>query len=223
VVTPARLDAIQSVRALLARRGLPFIEPLQAKSGSRWIEVGGHLAEVERHVEGEDMDRSHTLMIGMTVLARVHSELGRSSLGPAANIAPTANHVDARVARLATARAAAIIKSWARSEADAAVARSAELLAEELWRAEAPFVDRVGRQLVHGDFWDNNVKFSGDDVAGILDLDFMGERPRIDDLALTLYYAHASSLGTHGEAGVFQAMAELRRLRFRGESTIGPR
>ena len=70
-------------------------------------------------------------------------------------------------------------------------------------------MDRVGRQLVHGDFWDNNVKFSGDDVAGILDLDFMEERPRIDDLALTLYYAHASLLGTHGEAGVFQAMAEL--------------
>ena len=44
------------------------------------------------------------------------------------------------------------------------------------------------RQLVHGDFWDNNVFFRGGHVALVADFDFMGERTRIDDLALTLYF-----------------------------------
>lgn len=43
---------------------------------------------------------------------------------------------------------------------------------------------------MHGDFWDNNVLFDGDRVVAILDLDLVEERPRIDDLALVLYYAY---------------------------------
>src|SRR5262249_9940899 len=45
------------------------------------------------------------------------------------------------------------------------------------------------RQLVHGDFWDNNVFFRAGRVALVVDFDFMGERARLDDLALTLYFA----------------------------------
>ncbi len=41
---------------------------------------------------------------------------------------------------------------------------------------------------MHGDFWDNNVRFSHRRVALVTDFDFLGERPRTDDLALTLYY-----------------------------------
>lgn len=40
------------------------------------------------------------------------------------------------------------------------------------------------------DFWDHNVLFDGDRMVAILDLDFMEERPPIDDLALVLYYAY---------------------------------
>jgi homoserine kinase type II len=45
---------------------------------------------------------------------------------------------------------------------------------------------------VHGDFWDNNVLFHAGRVVLILDLDFMGERARVDDLALTLYYTNST-------------------------------
>jgi homoserine kinase type II len=44
---------------------------------------------------------------------------------------------------------------------------------------------------VHGDFWDNNVRFRHGQVALVSDFDFPGDRPRTDDLALTLYYTSA--------------------------------
>jgi Ser/Thr protein kinase RdoA (MazF antagonist) len=42
---------------------------------------------------------------------------------------------------------------------------------------------------VHGDFWDDNVFFQDETPVFIADFSFMAERARIDDLALTLYYA----------------------------------
>jgi homoserine kinase type II len=44
------------------------------------------------------------------------------------------------------------------------------------------------RQLVHGDFWATNVYLCGDQFTLLLDLDFLGERPGVDDLALTLFF-----------------------------------
>lgn len=68
------------------------------------------------------------------------------------------------------------------------------------WRASCsrPYVGVLPRQLVHGDFWDNNVRFRDLDIVAVLDLDFMEERPRIDDLALTLYYVTQRSVPTTG-------------------------
>jgi Ser/Thr protein kinase RdoA (MazF antagonist) len=34
---------------------------------------------------------------------------------------------------------------------------------------------------VHGDFWDDNVYFHGEELVAVTDLDFMGNRPRVDD------------------------------------------
>ncbi|MCB0065121.1 MAG: phosphotransferase, partial [Caldilineaceae bacterium] len=42
-------------------------------------------------------------------------------------------------------------------------------------------------QPVHGDFKDNNLVFQDNTLVAVLDFDFMGVRPRIDDLALPLH------------------------------------
>ena len=69
---------------------------------------------------------------------------------------------------------------------------AAEELAERVADAERDVVSSVRRQLVHGDFWDNNVFFREGRVVLVTDFDFMGERARIDDLALTLYYTNST-------------------------------
>jgi homoserine kinase type II len=85
----------------------------------------------------------------------------------------------------------------------------AEELADLVTHAEAGLASRLPRQLVHGDFWDNNVLFRRGRAVLLADFDFMGERARVDDLALTLHCAR-SDLSTH--AGAAQDRAQLRRL-----------
>jgi homoserine kinase type II len=69
------------------------------------------------------------------------------------------------------------------------LATSADELAHRLSAADCDRYRALPRQLVHGDFWDNNVLFRDGGVVLVTDFDFMGERARVDDLALTLYFA----------------------------------
>src|SRR5215470_8178164 len=73
--------------------------------------------------------------------------------------------------------------------AERRMASPAARLAEQVAAGETGRAARLPRQLVHGDFWDDNVFYRGQDPAFVADLSFMAERARIDDLALTLYYA----------------------------------
>lgn len=56
------------------------------------------------------------------------------------------------------------------------------------------------RQLVHGDFWDNNVLYRDEEMVLIHDFDHMGERARVDDVGLTLYFMN-SEAGTDIDDG----------------------
>jgi Ser/Thr protein kinase RdoA (MazF antagonist) len=85
----------------------------------------------------------------------------------------------------------------------------AEELATLVIQAEGGLVAGLPRQLVHGDFWDNNVLFRGGRPVLLADFDFMGERARVDDLALTLHCARCD-LGAEG--GPVEERARLRRL-----------
>lgn len=69
---------------------------------------------------------------------------------------------------------------------------AAEELARLVHEVEHQTVTNLPRQLGHGDFWGNNVLFHSDVVALVTDLDFMAERLRIDDLALTLFFANST-------------------------------
>ena len=85
----------------------------------------------------------------------------------------------------------------------------AEELAGLVTQAEAGLVAGLPRQLVHGDFWDNNVGFRHGRPVLLADFDFMGERARIDDLALTLHCARCD-LDVGG--GPVEERARLGRL-----------
>lgn len=82
-------------------------------------------------------------------------------------------------------------RAWQPSPAEARLADLADQLASTLAGREQDRPLPLRRQLVHGDFWDNNVRFRRRQVALVTDFDFLGERPRTDDLALTLYYTSA--------------------------------
>jgi Ser/Thr protein kinase RdoA (MazF antagonist) len=186
-----RLAAIQSVRTSLIVAGLPFVPPLDTRSGEGFLNFEGRLVEVEPFRGGDNMTIEQ-LPSGMRTLARVHDALRTIDAGPHAREAAHPNHVEADLALAWTRQGAEAIRLEAVSDAELRTADLAETLAAELRPLELERAGDLPRHLVHGDFWDNNVLFRGGEVTVLLDLDFMGERPRIDDLALTLYYTSST-------------------------------
>jgi homoserine kinase type II len=192
-VTPQRLAGLQSVRAALRAAGLPFPPTRPSADGRPWISFVDWLIEVEPFVGGQNMRTWPQLLTGLRLLGAIHSILRGITAPPATRRAPAANHLDAADALETTRRACAAIRSWASSAEDERIASLSEELANVLRSAGDETTRAFPRQLLHGDFWDNNVKFLDGAVAAVLDLDFMEEGARIDDLALVLYYTNSGS------------------------------
>jgi homoserine kinase type II len=189
-VTAARLDAIQSAKRALARGGVPCAEPVLTPDGEPWAVLDGRLTEVERFVEFDaEMDSWERLEVGLPWLGRIHALLRTVKVGPEGKAPLFANHVEPLDALPWTLRGTKRIRGWRPSPGELQLADAVEELARRVADAERGLVASLPRQLVHGDFWDNNVGFCDGRVALITDFDFMGERARIDDLALTLFFA----------------------------------
>jgi Ser/Thr protein kinase RdoA (MazF antagonist) len=120
-----------------------------------------------------------------------------------------ANHLEPADVVASVRRGTAQIRGWGPTPGESRLAAVAEELAERVAETETRLVSRLPCQLVHGDFWDNNVLLRGGRPVLQADFDFMGERARIDDLALTLHCARCD-LG--GEGDPLGERARLRRL-----------
>lgn len=187
--TPERLAAVQAARIVAAEAGLPAVRPLTTSDGAtRTVLSDGHSAELEPFVPwSERMNTPHLLRLGFRLLGQTHDALAAVGLPEAARTVRHANHLSSEEAAQATRRGAERIASWG----DHDLTEFAEQVVthtDEVDRYEALLRDDLVRQVVHGDFWDNNVLFTGDRVVALLDFDFMAERARIDDLALTAYF-----------------------------------
>jgi homoserine kinase type II len=185
--SPARLTSIQWVRSHLAASGLPFPTTILTHDGATWSRFDGRVLEVEHYVTGQRMTTWEQLLHGMKALGELHQSLKEVDAGAAAREAPYANYVAADRALAWTRESAARMREDGGSPSEVRLARLAEQLALALQECN-PDQTSLPRQLVHGDFWDNNVLFQDSKIVAILDFDFMGERARIDDLALILCY-----------------------------------
>jgi len=188
-ITEARLGALHLVRRELATRGMPCPEVVATRDGQPWIVLDGRLVEVEHYVEHDaDMDSWERLETGLPILGRIHTILRDIKIGTDARRPLFANHIESHDALNRTLRGTRRIREWNPSPAERRLADAAEELAHLVSSVERDLVTALPRQLVHGDFWDNNVFFRDGRVVLVTDFDFMGERARIDDLALTLYF-----------------------------------
>ena len=191
-VTVARLADMQLVRRHLAGGGVPCALPLATRNGESWIAVEDRLIEVEPYVEHDaKMDTWARLTAGLPLLGRIHALLRPLRVSEDGHNPPATNNIAPQDVLPGTRRGTHRIRQWAPSPAELQLAAAAEELAQWVDRAQRGG-EELPRQLVHGDFWDNNVLFCGDRIVLVADLDFMGARARIDDLALTLYYTNAT-------------------------------
>jgi Ser/Thr protein kinase RdoA (MazF antagonist) len=133
------------------------------------------------------MDSLDRIASGLPILGRIHQLLSTVDSRRASSSPPYANYVDCVGVVESTRAGTDRIRSWAPTSDERDLADAADRLAGAIAQLHVDFGESP-RQLVHGDYWDNNVLFCGGQVVLVVDLDFMGVRPRIDDLALTLYY-----------------------------------
>jgi len=188
-VTGPRVAALQAVRRHLTGHGIACAEPIPARSGRGWESFEGRAVEVEPYMAAPAaMNTLARVRTGLEVLGRIHALLEAFRAGPAAAASRFANYVAATGLVEAVAAGTRRIRAWQPAPAEARLADLADQLADTLAGQEKDHPGPLCRQLVHGDFWDDNVWFRDRRVALVTDFDFAGERPRTDDLALTLYY-----------------------------------
>jgi homoserine kinase type II len=214
-VSAARLDDIHRVSDMLRAGGIPCARPLLTRDSRRWIALDDRLVEVAEYIEHNGcMDSPERLAIGLPLLGRIHSILQDTTLSAESRNPLFANYIAPESALEMTRKGCARIRGWGPTDDERALADAAEELADRVVEAERDLLPGIPQQPVHGDFWHNNVLFGHDRVVLVTDLDFMGERMRIDDLALTLYFA---SDYFAPDAPPDEWMASLRRLALRYE------
>jgi homoserine kinase type II len=196
-----RLRAEQFVRSKLADCGLPCLPPLPVFAGDTVGRLdSGELIEVEPYVQADGwMTTDNRMIAGFRLLGHMHQHLRGLDLPAAARHVEYANYLPVEDIGHAVEHGAGRLRRLGRPElaayADAGQAHLAEV-------AELERLRRVEhcRQIVHGDFWDNNVLFRGGDIVAVLDFGFMAERTRVDDLALPLWFQLLKSGRTRPDA-----------------------
>ena len=221
-VSSARLGDIQQARRRLAERGFPCAVPIAASDGTDWTIVGDRLLEVEDYVEHDGhMDTWDRLETGLQVLRRMHAVLESLSASTDGRAPRFVNYIAPEDVVEATARGTARIRSWSPISEEARLADAADELAVAVGEAQqAVEYASLPQQLVHGDFWDDNVLFCNGRIVLIQDFDHMGERARIEDVALTLHYMSSEPAG---DVDVGRRIQLLRRMLDAYESALEPR
>ncbi|MBS4202427.1 phosphotransferase [Bacillus sp. FJAT-49732] len=189
-VSKERLQDIQYVRRKLREGGVPTSDVVLTKDGQSYIVYDQRLVEVEAYIESDGvMDTWDRVEKGLPLLGKIHTILRNVQVSKQGKHPLFANYIKPEDVLANTRKGIHRIKGWENlTDGEKQLADAAEELSELVSAKETPIVSTLPRQLVHGDFWDNNVFFRDDRVVLVADFDFMGERARIDDLALTLYF-----------------------------------
>ena len=185
-VSAQRVEALQVAREVAGATGVPIAGPVLGCDSRRQVTVDGCVVEVERFVTSNaKMDSLDRIVAAMPTLARLHEALAAADIPDAAAELRFGNYISSEELVDRVAAGAARIRSVAPTLSE--LADAAEALAVRLQRAciAGPSFES---QWCHGDFWDDNVLFRGRELALVTDFGFMNRRPRIDDLALTLYF-----------------------------------
>jgi Ser/Thr protein kinase RdoA (MazF antagonist) len=212
-VSVERVAALQAARRALADAGLPVVPLIPSQSGRTIETVNGRVVEVEEFVEHDGrMNTPPRLLRGAVLLAGIHDALADLRLGPEGDHCPYANWISPVDVAASVRAGVDRIRSWG-DPANHDLMDTALRLADLVSEAEGALPTGGAGQLVHGDFWDNNVYFRGEKLVAVTDLDFMGKRPRIDDLALTLYFTDEEMQLSHAaDRCAVERIATLRPL-----------
>lgn len=208
--TPARLAAEHHALGRLRAAGLRVADVFRTASGETWTRWHGCLVEVMTYLPHEGpADTWPRTAAAFAAMARFHAALA----APPLRLTPprVSSYVTPRQALLMLRATAARFAAPQPGDLLLARAEAAELLRvlRRHWRTE---VAALPRTVIHGDFGWANVLMRGDDVVGIVDLDFMARRERVFEPAYALSWA-LDRLGGWTPAGALSQAALMQAAR----------
>ncbi len=188
-----RVEFLHNVIRYLRSRGFPAPEVLKTRRGKAWTLWGDRLVEVQRfvpHDVGTHRDWSRMNAAG-SILGELHRHL--HALPKSMGFVPPEMRNDLTPTECLEHSDTVLARVRAQRDADPDTRESAIQAIETVQQLAPPIANNHERiiggmpwNVVHGDFHPWNLLYRGDDVAAVVDYDFLQERERIFDVAYAM-------------------------------------
>lgn len=190
-VSAERLSTVQTIRERLLRRGIPVPPSLPAVDGALAITFSGRQVEVEPwQPDDGGTDRPERWLAAGGLLGQLHAALREPGppgafVPPQVHNAPSSPVFDDWLGRTVAAVTTAPRTHLATVALGAC--HDANQLVRRIRQIPRP---PLPRQLVHGDYGHENVRFRGDWPCLVVDFDFLSLADRVADLADLAFGPH---------------------------------
>ncbi len=194
---PGQLLYDHSVIEHLAGAGLPVTPALPTSQGRRWTDHGGHIYELYPFVAGDPHapgDLSQIAAAGR-LLARFHDATSEFRPQGEKNWGRYFDPVN-RLSEIAEARELLAdgndTGTVTRDDAAAILNYLGTQVADVIDRLPDERYWRLPQVIIHGDYQQGNMKFSGSELVGLFDFDWVGRQPRLVDIVDGLLFLGSS-------------------------------
>ena len=204
----ARVEYLHALIDGIRAQGFAAPEVMRSKQGRTWTLWGERVVEIHRFVAHDpgihrDWRRmfSAASALGDLHRALAHAAAGRTPVPPEMrnDVPPEQCWTLLQEAEISLPDLAMDAGASAMNQADAAkVVRRARGMVEPLLKDYHRHVGRLPWMTVHGDYHFWNVLYRGDEIAAVVDYDFIQERERLFDIAYALQNVVAHLRSVHG-------------------------
>lgn len=209
----ARVEYLHAIIDGIRARGFPAPEVIRARAGHSWTTWGERVVEIHRFVPHDpgihrDWRRMHS---AASVLGDFHRAVaavvtGKTPVPPEMrnDVPPEQCWTLLQEAEQSLPEMALDINAPVEDQTAAVtVVRRARTLVEPLLKNYSRQVGNLPWLTVHGDYHFWNVLYRGDEIAAVVDFDFIQERERLFDIAYALqnvltHLRHVHGLGPDG-------------------------
>jgi len=168
----------------LAQKGIPGPLPLRARDGGTWVEIDGEIWELHCYIEGHEFNPESEAQLSDSgyALAEWHRAVEDFTCPYRKEFPRYDNPRDVKAQ-------SEFFRTKAKGEAQ-------QKVLDYVW-SQADLVERLlddrrygalPRPVIHGDYHPANLKFRGNKVVGIFDLDWASRELRVRDLADGILY-----------------------------------
>ena len=201
----ARVEYLHYIIDHLHTNGFPSAPVMRARDGKSWTTWGERIVEIHgfvKHDSGIHRDWQR-MYAAATALGDLHRILARATVGKTPVPPEMRNDISPEQAWTLLDEGEATLGSLyarpdARTQEAIEICRRAREVLEPMLRDYSRIIGSLPWMTVHGDFHFWNVLYRADQIAAVVDYDFVQERERIFDIAYALQNVVSHLRNVHG-------------------------